>query len=370
MTPSPATATGYDGTRGANGFALGAESAVLIAVSSSWRRNEMLGSKLAGISLCIVLAAAAAVVSPRNAVAASSDAASYPSRPIRLIVPFPPGGSNDIVARYLGHYLTERFNRQVVIDNRGGAEGVIGTEAVARAAPDGQTLLLVSAAFAVNPATRKLPYDSLKDFAWAGMLGYGPSLLAVTNTLPVQSVKDLVAYGKANPNKLTLASSGGYAGAASYSFRTMSGIDMLVVIYKGGFPAMLDVIAGQAQVNLGSLIQSIPQVRAGKMRGLATSGSKRASAMPELPTIAEAGVPGYEANNWWAVAAPAATSPAIIAKLAAEIERFVKLPETQKRFVAEGAEAEFRSPEEMRKSLPAELAKWAAVAKAANIPVQ
>jgi len=317
----------------------------------------------------LMAVAVTSVVSPSSAMAADA-ASNYPNRPIRLIVPFPPGGSNDIVARYLGHYLTERFSRQVVIDNRGGAEGIIGTEAVARAAPDGQTLLLVSAAFAVNPATRKLPYDSLKDFAWAGMLGYGPSLLAVTNTLPVQSVKELVAYGKANPNKLTLASSGGYAGAASYSFRTMSGIDMLVVIYKGGFPAMLDVIAGQAQVNLGSLIQSIPQVRAGKMRGLATSGSKRASAMPELPTIAEAGVPGYEANNWWAVAAPAATPPAIITKLATEIERFVKLPETQKRFVTEGAEAEFRSPEEMRKSLPAELAKWAAVAKAANIPVQ
>ena len=306
----------------------------------------------------------------RPAHAADATATNYPSRPIRLIVPFPPGGSNDIVARYLGQYLTERFNRPVVIDNRAGAEGIIGTDVVAKAAPDGQTLLLVSAAFAVNPATRKLPYDSLKDFAWAGMLGYGPSLLSVTNGLPVRSVKDLIAYGKANPNKLTLATSGGYAGAASYSFRTMSGIDMLVVVYKGGFPAMLDVIAGQAQVNLGSLIQALAQVRAGKMRGLATTGSKRASVMPELPTVAEAGIPGYEANNWWAVAAPAATPPAIITKLASEIERFVKLPETQKRFVTEGAEAEFRSPEETRKLLPGELARWAAVAKAANIPVQ
>ncbi|MCC6532740.1 MAG: tripartite tricarboxylate transporter substrate binding protein [Burkholderiales bacterium] len=324
------------------------------------------------IALYASLAVLAAPASSRAVQAASGHdpAPQYPARPIRLIVPFPPGGSNDIVARYLGHYLTERWNRQVVIDNRAGAEGVIGTEVAARAVPDGHTLLLVSAAFTANPAVRKLPYDSIKDFVWAGMLGYGPSLLSVHPGLPVNSVKELQAYGKTNPNKLTMATSGGYAGFASYSFRHHSGIDMLVVVYKGGFPAMMDVIAGQAQVNLGSLIQAIPQAKAGKLKALATSGGKRASAMPELPTIAEAGVAGYEANNWWAVAAPAGTPAAVLAKLSAEIERFVKLPETQKRFTAEGAEAEFRSPAEIVKLLPVELAKWANVAKVANIPRQ
>jgi tripartite-type tricarboxylate transporter receptor subunit TctC len=141
-------------------------------------------------------------------------------------------------------------------------------------------------------------------------------------------------------------------------------------VYKGGFPAMMDVIAGQAQVNLGSLIQAVAQARAGKLKALATSGTKRASAMPELPTIAEAGIPGYEANNWWAVAAPAGTPAAVMAKLSAEMERFVQLPQTQKRFVADGAEAEFRGPEAMRKLIPAELARWAKVAKDANIQAQ
>jgi tripartite-type tricarboxylate transporter receptor subunit TctC len=150
----------------------------------------------------------------------------------------------------------------------------------------------------------------------------------------------------------------------------MSGIDMLVVVYKGGFPAMMDVIAGQAHVNLGSLVQSVAQARAGKLKALATSGSKRASAMPELPTIAEAGVPGYEANNWWAVAAPAGTPAPIVAKLSREIERFVNLPETQKRFVADGAEADFRGTEAMRKLVPVEMARWAKVAKEANIQPQ
>ncbi len=322
-------------------------------------------------ALCaITLLAASSLAGSAFAAAADDPAPDYPARPIRLIVPFPPGGSNDIMARYFGQYLTERFGRQVVIDNRAGAEGVIGTDVASRAAPDGHTLLLVSAAYTANPAVRKLPYDSYKAFEWAGMLGYGPSLLSVTNSLPVTSVKELQAYGKANPKKLTMTTSGGYAGFASEYFRHLSGIDMLVVVYKGGFPAMLDVIAGQAHVNLGSLIQAIAQARAGKLKPLATSGAKRSTAMPELPTIAEAGVAGYEANNWWAIAAPAGTPPRVIAKLTREMDRYLKLPETQKRFVSEGAEVDYRTPEEVRKLIPIEMAKWAKVAKDANIRVQ
>jgi tripartite-type tricarboxylate transporter receptor subunit TctC len=327
-------------------------------------------TRASSVLVGLLLGGGAIVACAAQAPSGDDPAASYPSRPIRLIVPFPPGGSNDILARYLGHYLTERWGRQVVIDNRAGAEGVIGTELAARAGPDGHTLLLASAAFTANPAVRKVRYDPAGSFVWAGMLGYGPSLLSVHPGVPVGSVKELQAYGKANPNKLTMATSGGYAGFASYSFRYMSGIDMLVVVYKGGFPAMMDVIAGQAQVNLGSLVQSVAQARAGKLKALATSGSKRASAMPELPTIAEAGVPGYEANNWWAVAAPAGTPAPIVAKLSREIERFVNLPETQKRFVADGAEADFRGTEAMRKLVPVEMARWAKVAKDANIQPQ
>ena len=329
-------------------------------------------------SIFAIIAAAALAVG--NAVAGSAHAAQrdalndpapeYPARPIRLMVPFPPGGSNDIMARYFGHYLTERFGRQVVIDNRGGADGIIGTEIVARAQPDGYTLLIISAAHTVNAATRKLPYDPLKSFVWAGTLALGPSLLAVGPALPVNSVRELLDYGKANPGKLTLATSGGYAQFASELFHHLSGVKMLVVVYKGGFPALLDVMGGQAHINLGSLIQTIPHLRSGKLKPLATSGAKRTAATPELPTIAEAGVAGYEANNWWALGAPAGTPAGVMAKLNAEIARYLKLPETRKRFDLEGVEADFRTPEEVRKFLPVEIAKWANVAKVANIRTQ
>src|SRR5688572_3036579 len=294
-------------------------------------------------------------------------AAGYPARPIRLMVPFPPGGSNDIIARYFAHYLTERFGKQVVVDNRAGADGIIGTDTVARAHPDGYTLLIVSAAYAVNAATRKLPYDPHKSFAWVGSLGYGPSLLAVTPALKITTVKDLLAYGKANPGKLTLSTSGGYAQFASELFHHMSGMKMLVVVYKGGFPALVDLMGGQVQLNMGSLIQTLPHFKSGKLTPLATTGSKRAAATPDLPTIAEAGVPGYEANNIWLVAAPAGTPAPIIAKLNAEIARYLALPETLKRFAAEGAKPDPRSPADVRKLILSEMDKWAKVAKLANI---
>ncbi len=238
---------------------------------------------------------------------------------------------------------------------------------MARSQPDGYTLLVISAAHAVTAATRKLPYDPLGSFAWAGTLALGPSLLSVGPALPVNSVRELLAYGKANPDKLTLATSGGYAHFSAELFHHLSGLQMLVVVYKGGFPALIDVMAGQAHINLGSLIQTIPQLRSGKLTPLATSGARRAAATPELPTIAEAGVPGYEANNWWAVAAPAGTPASVIAKLSAEIARYLNLPETRKRFEAEGVESDFRTPEEVRKMLPVEIAKWANVVKVANI---
>jgi len=294
-------------------------------------------------------------------------AAGYPARPIRMIVPFPPGGSNDIMGRYFGNYLTERLDRQVVMDNRAGADGIIGTEIVARSQPDGYTLLVASAAHAVNGGTRKLPYDPLDSFAWIGMLGLGPSVLSVHAVLPANSVRDLLALGKANPGKFVLSTSGGYAQFSAELFHHMSGLKLIVVVYKGGFPALLDAMAGQAQLNIGSLIQTLPHMNSGKIRALATTGSRRSAAAPDLPTIAEAGVPGYEANNWWAVGAPAGIAAGIVNKLNLEIARYSKLPETLKRYEAEGVEAEIRTPDEVRKLLPVEMAKWANVAKVANI---
>ena len=305
-----------------------------------------------------------------GAQAAQDAATSYPSRPVRLIVPFPPGGSNDIMARYFAQYLTERFGRQVVVDNRAGADAIIGTELASRGQPDGHTLLMASAAFAVNGATRKVNYDPLKSFAWVGMLGSGPSVLSVGPALKVTTAKELIAHGRANPGKLTLATSGGFAHFASELFNHLSGMKMLVVIYKGGFPALVDVMGGQAHVNLGSLIQTLPHLQGGRLRPLATSGAKRATALPDLPTIAESGATGYEANNWWAIAAPAGTPPAVITKLSAEMTRYLSLPETRKRFQAEGVEMDVRTPAEMHKMIPLELAKWKNVAKVANIRVE
>lgn len=316
----------------------------------------------AAITLALILTPAGA-----RAAQAPDAAPGYPARPIRLIIPFPPGGSNDIMGRYLALYLTERLGKQVVVDNRPGADGMIGTEIVSRAQPDGYTLLMASAAFTVNGATRKVPYDPLKSFAWVGRLGYGPSVLSVGPSLKVNSAKELIAYGRANPGKLTLATSGGFAQMASELFNHMSGGKMLVVVYKGGFPALVDVMGGQAHVNLGSLIQTLPHFKSGRLTPLATSGSRRATAAPDLPTIAEAGLTGYEANNWWSIAAPAGTPAGVVKKLSGELKRYLEEPATLKRFEGEGVEADFRTPAELHKMIPVEMARWREVAKAANM---
>ena len=325
------------------------------------------------IATCIaLLLAATGGVHAAQGAEANDPAQGYPTRPIRLLIPFPPGGSNDIMGRYFAQYLTERLGQQVVIDNRGGAEGIIATDIVAHSRPDGYTLLFVSAAHSVHGGTRtKLPYDAVNSFAWIGKLGFGPSVVSVHPGLKVSSAKELIAHGRANPGKLTLTTSGGYAYFAAESFNYLSGMKMVTVIYKGGFPALVDVMGGQAQVNIGSLIQTLPFMGpSGRVRALATTGAKRAAAAPDLPTVAESGVAGYEANNWWAVGAPAGTSPAIINKLTTEMARYLKLPETLKRFEAEGVEADYLNPAELRKALPVEMAKWRSVAKAANIRVE
>ncbi|HET9404944.1 MAG TPA: tripartite tricarboxylate transporter substrate binding protein [Burkholderiales bacterium] len=319
------------------------------------------------IATCIAMLAAAGSA---HAAQGGGEAA-YPTRPVRVLVPFPPGGSNDIMARYLSQYLSERLGQQFIVDNRGGAQGIIATEIVANARPDGHTLLFVSAAHSVHGGTRnKLPYHPINSFSWVGKLGFGPSVVSVHPGLKVASAKELIAYGRANPGKLTLATSGGYALFASESFNYMSGMKMVTVVYKGGFPALVDVMGGQAQVNIGSLIQTLPYMSQGRVRPLATTGAKRAAAAPDLPTVAESGVPGYEANNWWSVAAPAGTPTVIVNKLTAEMARYLKQPETLKRFAAEGVEADYLNPAELRKLLPVEMEKWREVAKAANIKVE
>ncbi len=294
----------------------------------------------------------------------------YPSKAIRFIVPQAAGGSNDIMARYVAHYLADRLGKPVVIDNRPGADGIIGTDIAARSAPDGHTLLLASAAYAMNPSVRKTPYDPRKAFDWVAMLGNGPTVLTIGPSFQVNSVKDIMALGKAKPGYINLASAGGFQHFISALFSHQAGIKATILLYKGGFPAMIDVMGGQAHMLVGSLVSAIPHIRSSKLKPLATGGTQRTALLPELPTISEAGVPGYEASNYWAVATPSGTSPAILHRLNSEVGVLLKLPETQKRFTSEGAETDHRSPAEISKMINAQLAKWAKVAREAGMATE
>jgi tripartite-type tricarboxylate transporter receptor subunit TctC len=291
----------------------------------------------------------------------------FPVRPLRLIVPQAAGGSNDIMARTIAHHLSDRLGKQVVVDNRPGADGIIGTELAARSTPDGHTLFMASAAYTMNPAVRKVPYDPLKAFDWVAMLGTGPTVLTVGPSMPVSSVKELVAIAKTKSGAVTMASAGGFQHFGTALFRSLSGADITILLYKGGFPAMIDVMGGQVHATVGSIVQSIPHIRSGKLKPLATGAAKRASTLPDLPTIAEAGVAGYDASNWWALATPAGAPPAVVARLNAEVATFLRRDDTRRRFTDEGAEIDIKTPEELRKMIPVDMAKWVKVARDAGM---
>ena len=228
-----------------------------------------------------------------------------------------------------------------------GADGIIGTEIAARAAPDGHTWLMASGAYAMNAAVRKTPFDPATAFTWISKLGAGPSVLAVNPSLPVNSLKELLALGKTRPGYLNMASAGGFQHFVSVLFRSMTHLEITIILYKGGFPALLDVMSGQAHLILGSYVTSQTHVRSGKLRALASGSATRSALLPDLPTIAEAGLPGYDASNYWAVASPAGTPPAIINRLNGDIAAILKVPEIQKRFNAEGAETDHQPPAEI-----------------------
>jgi tripartite-type tricarboxylate transporter receptor subunit TctC len=240
----------------------------------------------------------------------------------------------------------------------------------ARAAPDGHTWLMVSGAYAMNAAVRKMPYDPATAFAWFALLGNGPSVLVTHPSIPVASVKDIIALGKAKPGYFTMASAGGFQHFVSELFHSLSGIDMAIVLYRGGFPALLDVMSGQAHLLLGSLVTSNTHIRSGKLKAIATGGAKRTALLPDLPTIAESGLPGYDASNYWAIATAAGTPPAIVKRVSNDIGAILKLAETQKRFTAEGAETGFKPAGEVDKIIKAEIVKWSRVAKEARMPVE
>ena len=296
-------------------------------------------------------------------------AKAYPSKPVRLIIPFPPGGSNDVVGRAIGQQLGERLGHSVVIDNRGGAGGIIGTNEAAKAAPDGYTLLLISVAFPTSIAFNRLPQDMMKSFDPVAMLGSGPALLVVPANSPANSVGDLLNLLRQKPGALNAAAAGigSFQHMATELFRLQSKTDFVIVQYKGGGPALTDTIAGQVQFNLGSLVQMMPHVRSGKLKALGVSGAKRNAAMPDVPTIAEAGVPGYEVSNWWGILAPAGTPQPVLDRLYKEINVILDSPETRKRFELEGAEVIRMKPAEITSFVAKETEQWTRVVKEAGI---
>ncbi|HEU0258129.1 MAG TPA: tripartite tricarboxylate transporter substrate binding protein [Burkholderiales bacterium] len=296
-------------------------------------------------------------------------AQSYPVKPVRLIIPVPPGGSNDVVGRSIGMQLGERLGQSVVIDNRGGAGSIIGTNEAAKAAPDGYTLLLISTAFPTSIAFNRLPRDAMKSFVPVAMLGSGPALLVVPASSAANSVTDLLNLLKQKPGELNAAAAGigSFQHMATELFRLQSKTNFVIVQYKGGGPALTDVIAGQVQMNLGSLVQMIPHVRSGKLKALGVSSAKRVAALPDVPTIAEAGVPGFEVSNWWGILAPAGTPEPALDRLHKEITAILDSPETRKRFELEGAEVVRMKPQEFAAFVTQETEKWTRVVKEAGI---
>src|SRR3954449_3688242 len=303
---------------------------------------------------------------------AAPAAAEYPDKPVRLIIPFPPGGSNDVVGRLVANQLSEKLGHKVFVDNGAGSAGVLAGGAAAAAAPDGYTLLIVSIAHAVNPALYKLNYDPIKSFTPVSILATGPNVLAVNPQLPVKNVRELVALAKEKPGELDYASAGvgSFQHLGGELFKLTAGVNLQHVPYKGGGPAMQDVIAGHVKIMFSSLVQTTPFIQSGQLRALGVGGRKRNPILPDVPTIAEAGVPGYEANNWWGVMAPAGTPKEIVDRLYKDIQEVLKSPELTQAFDREGASAVTMSSGEFAAYIQNEIVKWGRVVKEGNIKAQ
>lgn len=304
--------------------------------------------------------------------APSAFADDYPNRPVRLIIPFPPGGSNDVVGRLVAQQLSTKLGQQVYVDNRAGAGGTIGTEACATAAPDGYTICVISIAHAVNPALYQLKYDPIKSFTPISIFATGPNVLVVNPTSPIRSVKDLLALAKEKPGELNYASAGvgSFQHLGAELFKLQAHVNLVHVPYKGGGPAMQDVIAGHVKIMFSSLVQTTPFIKSGQLIALGTGGAKRSPVLPDVPTIAEAGVPGYVADNWWGLAAPAGLPKPIIDKLFTATQAALKAPELQAQFEREGAATVEMSTAEFGEYIKTEIEKWGRVVKEGNIHSQ
>ena len=316
----------------------------------------------------MLLGLMAAAVTLTAAVAADD----YPNKPVRIIIPFAPGGINDVAARVVATHLSERLGKQFIAENRSGAGGVVGTEMVANAPPDGYMLTVVSIANALQPALYKLSFDPLKAFDAVAMFVTSPNTLAVYPDLPAKSVTELIALAKAKPGDIAYAS-GGIGGSLHLGmelFKMLTGTDLLHVPFRGAGPASIDVIAGNTKAIMATTSSLSAHIRSGKLRGLAISTPKRIAALPELPTFIEAGLPAYEAGNWIGFAVPAGTPKPIIEKLHKEIAALQDLPETQSQFQNRGAEVQRMGPAQLQAFIAQETAKWGRVVKEAGIPAQ
>jgi tripartite-type tricarboxylate transporter receptor subunit TctC len=328
-------------------------------------RVDRLKATLSTLTFACCLCGVSAVV---DAVAQT-----FPGRPVRLIVPYAPGGNADIMARILAQRLGDNLRQQILVDNRPGASGVIGTELAVKAPPDGQTLVLVASSFATNPALiRDMPYDTQRDLAPVSMVGSTPLILAAYPGLPVTTVTELLALAKTKPGQLNYASSGNGSPAnlAGALLNFMTGANIVHVTYKGTAQATTDVLGGHVQLSYPSMTTALPYVRSGKLKALGMTGLTRSPLAPEVPTVAEAGVAGYQANIWNGVLVPAATPKSIVTRLNAELVRVLSAPETRERFAAMGADAAHSTPDEFRAFALAEQGKWAKVIRDSGIRVE
>jgi tripartite-type tricarboxylate transporter receptor subunit TctC len=301
-------------------------------------------------------------------------AQTYPGKPIRLIITYPPGGNTDLVGRALAQKMSESMGQQVVVDNRGGAGGIMGTMITAQAVPDGYTIMLgTSAGMVINPLlSTKLSYDPVRDFAPVSMVVIVPQLLVTNPQLPAKNIRELIALAKAKPGYLNAGSSG--VGTPNHLgtelLKWLAGVNIVHVPYKGGGAAITDLIGGQIQMAFSSVPAVLPQIKAGRLNALGVGSAKRSPALPNVPTIAEAGVPGYEYTTWYGIFAPARTPAPIVARLNAAIVQILKSPEINERFVAQGGDPEPSSPEELRRYMANESARWAKTIKAAGLIVE
>ena len=300
----------------------------------------------------------------------NTSAAIWPAKPLRLVTGSAPGGGSDFVARTLAEKLTERLGQQVLVDNRPGAGGAIGADVVAKANPDGYTLLVnTGSGIAVNPALQKLPYDAIRDFAPVLQVSRAPFVLAVHPGLAAKSVSELIALARANPRRYSYASSG--IGAMSHLamelFRSLAGVQVVHVPYRGSAPAVFDLIAGQVQLAMNNIVPTLPHVRNGRVRALGVSGPVRSHVLPEAPTMAESGLPGYEAMQWYGVLLPARVPKNIVVQLHAEISAVLKIPLVRTRLTEEGGDVVGGTPEQFAAYIAQESEKWAKVVRAAGV---